>query len=47
MMRCFEEDSAMKTYLLIDLGRASVVTASNAFGLTLEGDGSGQRIYVG
>jgi hypothetical protein len=36
----------MKIFRLLDLGRASAVTASNAMGITPEGDGSGLRIYA-
>lgn len=36
----------MKTFLLLELGRASRVTASNVMGIAPEGDGSGLRIYT-
>lgn len=36
----------MKTFKLVDLGRASAVTASNVVGIAPEGDGSGLRIYT-
>src|SRR3982751_2278731 len=38
--------SIMKIFRLLDLGRASAVTASNAMGIAPEGDGSGLRIYA-
>ena len=35
----------MKTFNLIDLGRATAVTASNVIGVAPEADGSSLRIY--
>lgn len=35
----------MTKFLLLNLGRASAVTASNVMGLAPEADGAGLRIY--